>query len=83
MKDKVVKYRGRKYTVPDWAEWLAMAGNGEVRAFQQEPQASRVYDAWFSNGKEKVVNLVIEPIWKTEIGDWRGSKVKLKEQARR
>ena len=71
---KVVNYRRRKFTVPDWALWITTDANGEVKVHVNEPTVHPFSPEWFSNGKISRLTLVIDNKCTINYPEWENSK---------
>lgn len=64
---KTITYRGEKYEVEDWVNFVAMDGSGEIFAYENEPKIDPGVPVWIYN-LNRVKRIGREPVaWESSL----------------
>ena len=48
----------KEFNYPDWAKYVAVDNNGEVYAYENEPDKDKDYNVWYSHGGAELIGLL-------------------------
>jgi hypothetical protein len=73
---RLVEFKGAKYEVKDWANWIAQDHSGSIMAFEKEP-VQHEQSCWdIANDHERWH--VVKPGWRCPPAeDWKDSLIKI------